>query len=64
MDQFDLKTSDRLRLTMLASREALKEATDALGNAQSSALTSHENSPSAEQTQAFSQATAAEQRDG
>jgi hypothetical protein len=24
MDQFDPKTSDRLRLTMLASREALK----------------------------------------
>lgn len=66
MDQFDPRfdtnTCDRLRAAMRASREALKEATCLLGNAHVSAVTSQRSGPSAAQTQAFSRATASEQR--
>lgn len=66
MDQsdlkFDSKTSGRLRVAMLASREALREATCLLSNAHVAAATSQGSGPTAAETRAFSQATAAEQR--
>ena len=62
MDEFDPKKAHRLRIAMLASRAALADATRLLCNAHLSAVTSQGSGPSAEQTQAFSRATATEQR--